>query len=742
MAEVALIQDLGLVIGAAATAAFACHRLKQPVAVGYILAGIAIGPHSMLPQRISHQPEISLWAELGVIFLMFHLGLEFSFRRFQRLGVSTLFTGVFEVSAMLALGWLAASMLGYPAKDRWFLAAMLAISSTTIIIKTFEELGLKARRFAERVTGLLLFEDLAAILILVALGANQANRSIDGSSLFALGGELVVVVAGWYLIGTFLVPRLSRRIGEADNDELLVLFALALCLGLSIAASEFKYSMALGAFIMGSILTESREAERIGRLVKPLRSLFAAVFFVSIGMLADVSSLTEHSVTIVLLAALLIVGKFTSVTLGSLFAGQDVRASVQAGFTMGQIGEFSFIIAALGLASGQMSPELQSIVVAVSILTTLTTPYLVRLGDPLSGWVERNLPPAAFARFGRYQNALLLLRDGRALPRWLVAGLGRLALNAVMVALVFGAIARWVSPWMQALLRDPLIAQAVGFFAALAVSGPFLYAMLTAARRRSIDRGQAVERPVEAAARVFVFVGFTVLWVGGLSLQFVSAWASASITLTLGLFVAFLSYQRLERSYSWLESRFLEGLKAPAKESRTDRARRELAPWEAHLVSLFVHPNSSVAGRKLAQSGLRSTFGLTAVAIRRGERSIAMPGPGETLYPGDELLVLGTDEEIEAARDDVEKARREFDGGTEVSEYAMRPFLLRSDAPLARQTIGSCGLRAKFHCLIVGLERDGRRILNPGAEVTLLPGDRLWLVGRKDSLDEVGTLLS
>lgn len=392
MHTIPLIQDLAVILATAGLVTFLFRKIRQPVVLGYIVAGILVGPHTPPHAFVQDLPNIQTWSELGVIFLMFALGLEFTFHKLTRVGVAATVTAVVEVVAMLGLGFLAGRILGWNFMDSVFLGGILSISSTTIILKAFDELGLKSRKFAQTVFGILIVEDLVAILLLVALSTVAVSQTFFSWELLVAAVKLVLVVGSWIVIGYFVIPSFFRYAGRQLEDETLTLIACGLCLGLVAIATQFHYSAALGAFIMGSILAETREVGRIEHLIQPLKNIFAAVFFVSVGMLVDPKVILENAGAVALISVVTIFGKLASSTLGAFVSGQNVRSSVRIGFSLAQIGEFSFIIAALGTSLGVTSGTLYPIAVAVSVLTTFSTPYLIRLSGPAANWVEKRLP--------------------------------------------------------------------------------------------------------------------------------------------------------------------------------------------------------------------------------------------------------------------------------------------------------------------------------------------------------------
>ncbi len=384
-----LIIDLAVILGVAAVVTYIFRVIRQPVVLGYIVAGIIVGPYTPPFFSVTDTASVQIWAELGVIFLMFALGLEFSFRRLARVGLPAVVTALVQIVIMFALGLLGAEWLGWGGLNGAFLGCMIAISSTTIIIKALDELDLKSKKFAELVFGILIVEDLAAILMLVALTNIAGNTDASSLSLIWAAVKLLLVVSVWLMLGLQIVPRFIKAVSTRGNDEMLVVLSMGLCLGMVALSGYFHYSAALGAFVMGSILAETKEVHRIEALVNPLKDVFGAVFFVSVGMLLNLKVIVQNPGPIACLTALIIFGKVFAVALGGILTRQGLRTSLSAAFSMAQIGEFSFIIANLGLSFAVLKPEIFPMIVAASLITTFTTPYLIKVAP----WLIARLRP-------------------------------------------------------------------------------------------------------------------------------------------------------------------------------------------------------------------------------------------------------------------------------------------------------------------------------------------------------------
>jgi CPA2 family monovalent cation:H+ antiporter-2 len=718
-----LIHDLAVILAVAAVIAFVFQRLRQPVVLGFVLAGAALGPKSFWPSPISEFPSLHVWGALGIIFLMFNLGLEFSFRRIGRLSPRLGLIGGFEIIGMLALAAIATVAWGPQAI---FLVPALAVSSTTIIVKSIQDAGQLQARSSENVFGILIVEDLLAVLLLVALSSIAGGATLTGPELarqwLGVTLELIVVVGGWFVILGLVVPRFIGSLGKLATDELVTIAAIALCLGLAVMAENFRYSSALGAFVMGSILSETKEAERIKRLIHPLKDLFAAIFFVSVGMLTDPMSLPRIWPAICLFAAVVIVGKFLVVTAGSLLVGLELKTSVRMGASMGQIGEFSFIIAGLGVASARLEPDLESAIVFTSIVTTFATPFFIRHSLRVAAFTETLLPSRWLKVQERYAARLAHLATGTLLPSWLKQGRLKLFANALLVALLFGIGERALLPKLLSMMSSEVLAESSAFLIVGVLAGPFIFGMLTAAGKG--DTSQTVKRR-------FVFTALTLLLVGLMSTRYFSLLPALLLTLALVVLFVTLSAQLLGKSYAWLEGSFLLGLTpVDGETSGLNRAVEELAPWDASLTRLSIHPNSVIAGVPLRLSGLRTLHGLSIIAIRRGARVLASPDSSEVLFPGDELLLLGDERHIEQARREIEDpAPRSLVGTDPFASFELQGVRIEHGGGLDGFTIKGSRLKDRFGTLVVGLERDGHRVLNPAPDLRLRGDDLIWIVG-------------
>ncbi|MDM8356072.1 cation:proton antiporter [Pandoraea communis] len=477
------IQDLAVIMLLAGMVTVIFNRFRQPVVLGYIVAGVIIGPYTPPFALIHDEKTIGILAELGVVFLMFSLGLEFSLRKLARVGVTAFVAAITEIVLMLWLGYEIGRFFGWKAMDSIFLGAMLAVSSTTIIVKALDELGMKRERFAQLIFGVLIVEDVLAIGMIALLSGIAISGSVDaGEATFTLGKLLLFMVVS-LVVGILLVPRILAYVAKFKSDEMLLIVVLGLCFGFCLLVIQMGYSVALGAFLIGAIMAEARELHTIERLVAPLRDMFSAVFFVAIGLLLDPHVLVTYIWPILVITLAVVIGKIVSCGLGAYLSGQDGRTSMRVGMGLSQIGEFSFIIASLGLSLKVTSDFLYPIAVAVSVITTLLTPYLIKSADPVTGWLGRAMPGRLSYVLGQYTQwlqSIQLTGDSAALVTIVRRIVVSVAINLALVVTIFlggGFFYRRLADLMSPWVRDPSLQSAVVWGAALVLSLPFLIAV-------------------------------------------------------------------------------------------------------------------------------------------------------------------------------------------------------------------------------------------------------------------------
>lgn len=723
-----LIKDLAVILGVAGITTLLFQKIKQPVVLGYLVAGLVIGPYTPF-LYINDTPNINILSELGVIFLMFSLGLEFSFHKLKRVGPSATVTGFVEVIFMLLLGLGVGRIMGWNFYDSLFLGAALAISSTTIIIKALEELKLNRKRFAEIIFGILVVEDLLAILLLVGLTTVVATHNIFSSQIVWAGLKLIIVVGSWFLLGYFLIPSLFNKIKYYANEETLIVASSALCLGLVCVAAHFHYSSALGAFIMGSILAETPLVHRIEHLIQPIRNIFGAIFFVSVGMLIDPHAIIAHFSIVLLICAVTIVGKLIVTGVGSLLTGQNINNAIRIGFSMAQIGEFSFIIAGLGLALKVTSNELFPIIIAVSAITTFTTPYLIRLSSFLGQKAEQSLPAPINYMLGSYTTWLYQLSASRKGKSVSGKAALKLAVNGLIVIVIFNLTGDWVLPKLHATLNHVWLANLLTWLLSLALCSPFIWGMLVSFVKNKPSSSRQILRTTPAPYLLSWLV--TLLEIVVLSLAYFDIWPVGAALLLIMAGVFALIYKQLDRFYHWFERRLAQNLQ---QNTSAHAQYEELAPWDSHLEEVVIPRQSGLVNQPLSTLQLRQRFGINIVAIYRGSQAILSPRGSEILMPFDKLIVLGGDEQLERFSQIYLQHGEETTPPDILSHFSLKALLVSEKSPWAGKSIAASGIREQTKGLVVGIERQGARILNPDSSEVLNAGDLLLIVGETQHL--------
>lgn len=661
------LQDLATVLLVAGVVTVVFHWIRQPVVLGYILAGLIVGPYTTIPVHIHNEQTVRLMSELGVILLMFSLGLHFSLRMLAQVGATAFLAATLEIVVMIGLGYGIGRAFGWKPIDSLFLGAILSISSTTIIVKALGELGLLKEKFAHLVFGILIVEDILAVAMLALLSGLGPTGSLPLGEVFWTLGKLGVFLATVLVFGLLLVPWLLRHVNRLKSEETLLVIALGLCFGVSLLAMKLGYSVALGAFLIGAVVAEARERGKIETLITPVRDLFSAVFFVAIGMLIQPRMLVTYAVPILVITAAVVVGKVVSCALGTFLAGNNARTSLKVGMGLAQIGEFSFIIAQLGLERKVTSEFLYPIAVTVSAITTLLTPYLIRSSDGLAAVASRVAPRPltnVAGLYGRWVAGLSNVRRGGPvwplLRKWAV----QIALNLALMTGIFvaaAAVARGAEslwPRLPAWVGGP---QAVLWLAAMLLSLPLLVVTLrklravalvlaeaTVARAGSKENTEAVRGTIALTIRTVVSAGIF-LWLLLLSLAVMPPWPIFLVLIAAVLAVAAARWRSFERVYAAAQAALKDTLtEQPA--AHADDAPLATLLREAEVASVEVGPASAAGGRLIRELQLRTRTGASAVGIERAGANIVNPGPDEELLPGDRVVLLGRRDQLDAAR--------------------------------------------------------------------------------------------
>jgi len=664
-----LLQDLAVVMIVAGLVTILCHRFKQPVVLGYILAGVIIGPHTPPFPLIQNEETISTLAELGVILLMFSLGLEFNLGKLKKVGGAAFIAAFLEILLMVWVGYEIGRAFGWSVMDSIFLGAILSISSTTIIVKALGELGKTKERFAQLIFGILIIEDILAIAMIAMLSGVAMTGTLHVADVGRTLGKLGIFLVATLVAGLIFVPRLIGYVARFKSNEMLLITVLGLCFGFSLLAVKLGYSVALGAFLIGAIIAEAREIHRIEALTEPVRDMFSAIFFVTIGLLLDPKMLADYWLPVLVITVAVVVGKVVTCSFGAFVGGNDSRTSLRVGMGLAQIGEFSFIIASLGLSLDVTSKFLYPIAVAVSVLTTLLTPYLIKSADGVVNWFDRVAPkPVANSLeiYTRWVGQLGGQRESSLAAKLIRRWIGQMLLNAALITAVFIAAAyleRHPPGWLRGQRFGEETLKAMLWLAAVLVSLPMFIAtfrklealglLLAELKVSEAAAGKRTTAIRAVVAQVVPIAGMATLGllVLVLSCTLLPSFHILLILLVVVAGVTWLLWRSFIKVYSKAQVALSETLaQQPAPRAEHLPVALPALLREADLEAVTLAADSPAAGKLIRELELRTRTGASIVGIERGGASLINPGPDEELQPGNQILLLGTPAQLAAAR--------------------------------------------------------------------------------------------
>ncbi len=744
-----LIQDLALILIAGAITTLLFRRIRQPLVLGYIIAGFLVGPHFRVLPTVADTGNIETLAEIGVIFLLFSLGLEFSFKKLMRVGGEASITAFVEIIFITVAGYYTGIWMGWSKMDSLFLGGMLASSSTTIIIRAFDELGVKTKQYARIVFGVLVVEDIVVILLMVLLSTIAVTQQFEGMEIVYTVLKLLFFLGLWFVAGIFLLPTLLKKSRNLLDSETLLILALGLCLGMVVIATQVGFSAELGAFIMGSIIAETTSAEKVEHLIKPVKDLFAAVFFVSVGMMIDPQAIIEYGGPVMIVTLLTLFGKLISTTLGALLSGQPLKQSVQVGMSMAQIGEFAFIVATLGLSLGVISDFLFPVAVGASAITTFTTPYLIKSSDYVSEILLKVLPSRWVRNINTYSVSTQKIQ---AETGWkpVLKSYGRiLGSNGLVLVGLFYINLNFVRPWIDNHFEAPFAEDVIGLVLSLAVAAPFLWALMARRPLNLAYKELWLEKRYSRGPLLLIEIMrtlFGVLYIAILVFAFFSTQVATLIAVPIVFTVLVIFGKRIQRFYDRIEIRFLSNLNAredaaAADKSATASMRRKteaiqstLMPWDAHIVELEVAPQAPYIGKSLLELAWREKYGINIVYIKRGDRLIHVPTRKAILLPFDGVGLIATDDQIQAFKPVFDSLEDNVAEELDIDDIALKKIVVDEHTKLNGKDIRHSGLRERTNGLIIGIERGNERILNPASSFVFQWGDILWIVGERKKI--------
>jgi len=728
-----LISDLGLILVTAAIAVLIFRLLKQPLVLGYLVAGFLAGSEFDFFPTVKDMNSVKVWAEIGVIFLLFSLGLEFSFKKLMKVGGTASITAITQIIAMVALGYFVGQIMDWGKMNSLFLGVILSISSTTIILKTFDRIRCENTKIRlEIVIGALIVQDILAILMMVLLSTVAVSQQFSGSELLQSVLKLVFFLTIWFVAGIFFIPTLLKKAKHLLTDEMLLIVSLALCLLMVLFAANVGFSPALGAFIMGSIIAETTQAEHIEHLVKPVKDLFGAVFFVSVGMLIDPEMLMKYGFPVAILTLVVILGQSLSSTIGALLSGQPLKQSIQTGMSLSQIGEFSFIIATLGMTLNVTSDFLYPVVVAVSAITTFTTPFMVKFSTPLSIFLEKKLPRRWVKKIERYSANTEAIKSVSTWQIVLRAYLTQVIIHSIIIVAIILLSSKYILP----LVEDSRFGNAIAALITVVILSPFLWAL--SLRRVAVEQVQELMQVRKYQGPIIVLVFFRIalslFYMGFVLNEFFSP-VIAIIALVIGIVAYILFPKRLHAFYNKIESHFLRNFNDREITKQANKRQNVLSPWDGHMADFVIAKESNLAGKTLEELKIREQFGINIASIKRGEITINIPIRTERLFPGDEISIIGTDDEVKLFKNYLDKHEIDEPEAFIKEDIILQQLELKNRVCIGK-SIRESQIREKTHGIIVGIERNGKRILNPESHWILESDDILWIAGDRKKINE------
>ena len=739
------ISDLALILIVAGAVTILFKKLRQPLVLGYVVAGFIVSPHMPYTMSVIDSSSVGTWADIGVMFLLFSLGLDFSFKKIMKMGASPVISTCTIIFCMMTLGIIVGHSFGWKRMDCIFLGGMLAMSSTTIIYKAFNDMGLRQQKFTGSVMSVLILEDILAIVMMVMLSAIAVGSGADGEQMVGSIAKIVFFLILWFVVGIALVPLFLRSVRRLVNDETLLIVSLGLCCLMAVLSTKVGFSSAFGAFVMGSIISETIEADKIERLVSPVKDLFGAIFFVSVGMLVDPAILVEYALPIVVLVITILVGQAVFGTLGFMLGGQSLKSAMRCGFSMAQIGEFSFIIASLGLSLGVTGHFLYPVVVAVSVITTFLTPYMIKLSVPCYGYVERHLPENLINTL----NNISMNNAPAQESKWKRL-ITQMAFNTLVYSILSTACIVLMFTFFLPFIRKVMPgmhwwANGICGLLTVFVISPFLRAMIMKKNHSKEFVALWHENRMNRFPLIFTILVRAVIAIAFLFYicNYLSRFTNAlMISLATAMVMLMVVSRRLKKRSIRMEKMFVQNLRSREIEAQVLGMRKplyegRLLDRDVHISDIDVPANTAWAGKSLRELGLSNLYGVHVSSILRGHRRINIPGGDDKVFPGDRLQVIGSDEQLTAFSKAVSGNVAEADPDVEKREMHLRQIVIDKNGRFSGRTLGESGIRDKYNCMVVGVEEGKENLSAVNASYRFRPDDIVWIVGEAPDLEAV-----
>ena len=742
-----LVKDLALILVVAGTVTLLFKRLKQPLVLGYIVAGFIVSPQMPYTMSVIDRADVQTWADIGVMFLLFSLGLDFSFKKILKMGAAPVIASLTIIFCMMLIGVTVGNAFGWSQMDCIFLAGMLAMSSTTIIYKAFDDMGLRQQHFASLVMSVLILEDVLAIVMMVMLSAVAKGNSPDGEEMIGSVLRIGFFLILWFVVGISLIPMFLRSVRKLISEETLLVVSLGLCCLMAVISTKVGFSSAFGAFVMGSILAETVEAEKIIKVVEPVKNLFGAVFFVSVGMLVEPSILVEYALPIAVIVLAILLGQSLFGSFGYLLSGQTLKTAMRCGFSMAQIGEFAFIIASLGLSLGVIGKFLYPVVVAVSVITTFLTPYMIRASEPCYNMLERRLPTSWISTLN---HITLSHPSGKGAKNNWKNLLKQMTVNTVIYTILSVTVVALMLSLFLPFIRHLLIGWhwtanfICGALTVLLIS-PFLRAMVMKKNHSEEFKALWAESRINHLPLIFTIIVRVVIASSFVFYicNYLSRFANALIiAIAVAVVLLMIMSRSLKHSSIRLERMFVQNLRSRDIEAQVQGRKRPL--YEGHLLDRNVHMSdidvpmdSKWAGLTLRQLELRQRFGVHVSSILRAERRLNIPDGNTIVFPGDRLQVIGADSQLSKMAEALRSEIYGSDPDIEEKTMKLRQMVVTGGSQLLGVTLRDSGIRSRFNCMVVGIEEGEENLSQMSPDRKFEKGDIIWIVGEEKHLAQL-----
>lgn len=750
-----MIHDLCIIMLTAGIVSLLFKLFRQPVVLGYIVAGLIAGPYMCGQSWIDDSQSVETWGEIGVLFLLFAMGLEFSFKKLLQMGSTVLIAAGTIVIGMMSVGFLTGRLLGWNEMNSIFLGGMLCMSSTTIVFKAIEDQNLSSHKFAKVVFGILVVEDLFAVVLMVLLSSIAVEQKFQGGEMLFEIGKLVAYLIFWFVVGIAIIPTFLKVFRRHLNNETLTIFAIGMCLGMVLLAISAGFSSALGAFVMGSVLAETIEAERIEHLVQPIKNVFGAIFFVSVGMMINPSLIITYWIPILTISLIVIIGQIFFGSLGTLLSGQSLKVSLQSGFSLVQIGEFAFIIAQFGQNAGVTDEKLYPIVVAVSVITTFLTPYIMRLASPTEKFLNSHLSEGILLYMESYAQRRNTIKSKGIWNQYLKKVITTVIISSIINVFIYVLYFQYVYPFIlsRASVFEEFMTQEyatmltklISFVILTVITSPFLYNIVARHRMNKEvfelwNKGHGEKASIAGLVLCRLLIG----------IAFISYALYMLFTLTTGMivgisiiFILIITFsQRVKRQSRILENGFNSNLTAREMSAESKRPMGEhfvsrLLPYDIHISDFTVPSDSTFSGKTLRELNIRQESGVSIIRIIRAGIKTNIPGGNKHIYPGDRIVVAGTDEQIDNFKKMLDSNRHSMESNpNDRTHVTLENIIIESQSSLIGLSIQESGIRERAECLVMGIERNNEYIMNPEPTLSFEENDVILVAGETDKLNE------